>query len=103
MNELSLMLKLISFTRILATSALILCALIGGYLWVFPMLGINHGTYMPMMAGLLFLFLYNRWIFCSGFKGAAPIGLVLSMAVGATTAGATLLVFLGVVLNMRGS
>lgn len=103
MNELSMMFGPISFTRILVASVVILCALVGGYLWFLPILGINNGTYMPLMVGLFFLFLYNGWVFYSGFKGAVLIGLILSTAVGAATAGATLLIFLGVVLNMRGS
>lgn len=103
MNELGVMPGTIRFTRVLAASVVILCTLVGGYLWVLPMLGINNGTYIPLMVGLLFLFLYGGWVFYSGFKGAALIGIVLSVAVGAATAGATLLVFLGFVLNMRGS
>lgn len=103
MNELCMMLGAISFSRILAASVLILCALIGGYLWVLPMLGENNGTYIPLMVGLLFLFSYNGWVFYSGFKGAALIGIILSMAVGMATAGVALLVFLGFVLNVRGS
>lgn len=103
MNELGVMLGTISFTRILAASVLILCALVGTYLWILPMLGINNGTYIPLLVGLLFLFSYSGWVSYSGFKGSALIVIALSITVGAATAGATLLVLLGFVLNMRGS